>query len=61
MHINRVGNRIVVTLGGQRCILTTRQAFEFVTCLLVAIDEAREFGKYLRGEVPEPDRHKRKS
>lgn len=60
MQIDRVGNRIVINIGGQRCILTAHQAFEHTTRLLVLIDEARAYEQYRRGEVPEPDRHKPK-
>lgn len=60
MQIDRVGDRIVINVGGERCILTARQAFEKTTRLLVLIDEARAYEQYRRGEVPEPDRHKHK-
>lgn len=59
MQIDRVGDRVVIVVGGERCVLTAHQAFEKVTRLLVAIDGARAYGQYRRGEVPEPDRHKR--
>lgn len=59
MQIDRVGDRIVIKLGGARCILTAHQAFEKTTRLLALIDEARAYEQYRRGEVPEPDRHKR--
>jgi hypothetical protein len=41
--------------------LTAREAFDLVTELLKAIDGARAYGEWKRGEVPNPDGHKNKN
>lgn len=42
--------------GDSNRLLSTREAFDLVTQLLVAIDQARGYGQAIRGEVADPDR-----
>lgn len=55
MKIDHDGECVVVQIGNELCVLSVREAFDAVTTMMRAIDGARAYGAYLRGEVPNPD------
>lgn len=55
MKIDHDGEHVVIRIGNELCVLTTREAFDATTELLRAIEGARAHGAYLRGEIPNPD------
>jgi hypothetical protein len=55
MKIAHDGEHVAITIGNELCVLSTREAFDAVTELLRAIEGARAYAAYLRGEIRDPD------
>lgn len=55
MKIDHDGEHVVISIGNELCALDVREAFDATTALLQAIEGARAYGAFLRGEVPNPD------